>query len=68
MRFRDEEFCQQIRLGGQTRRAAVSTMANIAEGFERFSFVRFINCIYLDRVSKRVLCRLPALLGKWSTV
>ena len=32
---REREFAKDIGLAGQIQRAAVSTMANIAEGFER---------------------------------
>jgi hypothetical protein len=61
---RERAFARDIGLSSQVRRAAVSIMANIAEGFERIAQGSFINFCLLQRalVPKFVLIFMQPLM------
>jgi four helix bundle protein len=48
---RDGNFARDYGLSDQIRRAAVSTMSNIAEGFERGATTEFIQFLYIAKGS-----------------
>lgn len=49
---RDSSFFKDVALRDQIRRAAVSIMSNIAEGFERGGNQEFIQFLYVSKVSR----------------
>ncbi len=48
---RQGEFARDYGLADQIRRAAVSVLSNIAEGFERGSYTEFIQFLYIAKGS-----------------
>jgi four helix bundle protein len=48
---RDEKFARDFSLVNQIRRAAVSVMSNIAEGFERGTNAEFVQFLYVAKGS-----------------
>jgi len=48
---RQDEFARDYGLADQIRRAAVSVLSNIAEGFERGSYAEFIQFLYIAKGS-----------------
>jgi four helix bundle protein len=48
---RQGEFARDYGLADQIRRAAVSVLSNIAEGFERGSYAEFIQFLYIAKGS-----------------
>ena len=48
---REGKFARDFGLANQIRRAAVSVMSNIAEGFERGTLVEFIQFLYIAKGS-----------------
>lgn len=48
---RQESFTRDFGLADQIRRAAVSVVSNIAEGFERGSYTEFIQFLYIAKGS-----------------
>jgi len=48
---RDGAFARDFGLANQTRRAAVSVMSNIAEGFERGTNAEFVQFLYIAKGS-----------------
>lgn len=48
---KNSEFCRDLSLIDQIRRASVSVMSNIAEGFERGSNTEFMQFLYISKGS-----------------